>query len=272
MKTGRKRVYRFKKGRASNRVKITFLFLVTLSLTSCFSRMGDIYKYKKSLKKGKCEEAYHHLSRIQKKLSSSDRVFLKKHISKCQKSLPQTRALFYERLFLDLDETSLEKTQTLEILARLYFYEIRDYQRAITYYRDLLNRNPEREKKLHYMFQLSRAFFNIGNYTQALLEIEEAINTKPKRELLRSLFIFKGVVLKMKGDLKLAEKLFRTGLLKFPEYKNGFHRQLALVYEEKREFKKAIRELEKVKPKNLYIKDKLKMYYQRLESQPWGLF
>ena len=103
-----------------------------------------------------------------------------------RKKLPKPAFLFYERwlreqaLSLKGARARRQERQTVEkALARLSFYSLKNYEKAVFYYDRLLREDDlSEEDRLKSRFNLAESFFQLKKPSQSLLETEKLLKQK----------------------------------------------------------------------------------------------
>ena len=179
---------------------------------------------------------------------------------------------FLEVLLWEQKRDQAEVGEIKEIklqLAEISFYKLKDYHKALKYYTSLLTTGPlQKEEAFFLQKQIAESFFSLAQYKQALRETEKGflldLSLKQKKAVV---FLKSRILLEMKAFTQ-ALSFFEKQIEEFPEEESFFREYKAFVYEEKKDFLSAIRELERVHPSNRFIKRKIQRLMERQESQP----
>ena len=251
---------------------LIFLFLTNCSWRGTFWNVKDFltppYFFINSLD---CETAYGIISKT-KKLSKKDKEKLEKQVDNClREGKEQQSAFILEWL---LEESKRRENRVTEIkqwekkLAELSFYKLKDYEKALKYYIKLLTRPLKPGEKFSIQYHIAGSYFHLKKYSQSLREIEKCF--------------FQGISLSeekqaslLKGRIFIAQKQFEPAILffekqikKFPGEEDFFREYLAFIYEAKKDFLSAVKELEKIEPPNAFTKEKIKHLLNRQNNQP----
>ncbi|MGI9549205.1 MAG: tetratricopeptide repeat protein [Bdellovibrionales bacterium] len=186
---------------------------------------------------------------------------------------PIAAALFYERLLLEqLNAPEIlsfkEKKEVESSLAEIYFYDLKSYRKAIRYYKESLEFTPYPKKKYQYQYQIAKSFFLLHKYEQSLRELQGISKKLLSLEDRASIDILKSSIYIAQKNFKKAIPFLKQQIKKYPHKKSLFRESLALIYEEKKQFRLAIRELEKISPPTPFVRQKINWLYDRFRNQP----
>jgi len=251
----------------SMRIQIfILLFLTNCSWNTTVGAVKELF-----MKSPDCETTYQTISKGGK-LSARDEKRLKTQASNCLKEGKEQRSVFILEWLLEKLKT--QESRVAEIkkqekkLADLFFYKIKNYERALKYYVRLLTRPLNPEEKFYIQYHIAESYFHLKKFSQALIEVDKCF--------------FKGISLSkekqaslLKGRIFIAQKQFAPAVLffekqieKFTEEGDFFREYLAFVYEAKKDFLSAIKELEKIDQPNTFIREKIKRLLNRQNNQP----
>lgn len=271
---------RFKK---SDYLKMDFLklkiqILAFVILTSC-SWKGENRHIRSFLLKplslfvdsSACDKAYKTTSQA-KSLSKSEMENIMKQAENCLEENEITKALFvFERL---LKESKRQNAGTMEIkkweekLAGLFFYKIKNYEKALKYYTELLKKPLSLEERFSVQYHIAESFFHLKKYSQALRELEKCSFKEMSLKQEQTANFLKGRIFIAKEQFEQALLFFEEQIEKFPKQESFFREYLALIYELKKDFVSAAKELEKIDPQSVFIKQKIKRLSERQSKQP----
>lgn len=170
-------------------------------------------------------------------------------------------------------KTVAERKNTQEKLADLFYDKMQDYKSALELYAKLLlveNSIPERVK---YKERIARSYFYLGDFFQALVEIDELIAMSlGESERFESL-LFKGNIHLTTKKLKEALIVFEELKVKYPEraLQEKIDITMAVAYEEMEQFDRAIdilKEFRRHKPDSPFVDLKIKRLEQRKMNRP----
>ncbi len=255
-------------------LKIFSLWVFLLLLSSCFLRKNDFSLAKRFLSKGLCEKSQQSFHKIKNK-TKKQKQFAYIAAEKCLKKYknPKTSFLFYETLLSEnLKQDSFlsfkEKKQIEFKLAQLSFHDLKNYRKAIKFYKESLKYVPHPQQKFFHQYQIADSFFLLGKYDQSLEEIEKALLEVGKPQDKQKAMILKGRNLISKKIFNKAIRFFERLIVEYPKKESFFREYLALIYEEKKDFSAAIREIEKIEPPTQFTRQKIQSLYERLKNQP----
>ena len=242
-----------------------FSWLFLNSVFFCPSSQGSLLDWLSFFKEEKdCVKAY--------EIFSLKKFFLKKKAWKiAEKCLKQKKFLVATNVFENLlkKENSIKEKKRIEKkIAELSFYKTKNYEKALKHYTKLLKRPQEPGEHFFIQYQITKSFFYLGNQSQALREVEKCffkgISLKQKKEA----FFLKTRILLEKKDFDQALIFINKQIQNFPEEESFLREYLAIIYEAKKEFLSAIKELEKINKPTKFIKKKIKHLYNRQNNQP----
>lgn len=229
------------------------LFVGCLLLTSCES------KEERDLEAAAVESARGHF-RIA--LSHLDKVLLRSPGS--EESLRAAReaaritfydlkdfskAIEYNRKIILYSRDSEERRLSQKTIAETYFSQLNDYSKAIVELNKLILLLTDPKDLAHYKMSVARAYYYQNNFSQAENEVDEFLRrTKEEKERF-DLMVLKGNIALAQKNLPKAIELYRAILLNFPRLsqKENVALTLAVCYEELKDYKNAIATLEILK-------------------------
>lgn len=155
---------------------------------------------------------------------------------------------FYQQIVLSSSDAD-ERLNAQRQIVSIYFDHLTDYQRAVVEINKLLVMLSEPKEKTEYKMKLARAYYYQNNFTQAENETDEFLASNPPSDLKFDMVFLKGNIALAKKDLPAAAEVFKGLLQEFPEraIKDNVGLTLSVCYEEMKDFKSAIEVLEKLK-------------------------
>ena len=220
---------------------------------------------------GDCEKAYKKISK-KASFSKKEKEKFAEQLKHCLKENKIKKAVFiFERL---LKESQRQINSVNEIkkwkkkLAELSFYKLKDYEKALKHYTHLLAGPLEPGEKFLIQYHIAESFFYLRKYSQALRELEKCFFDGISMEQRKQALILKGRVFIAQRQFEPALLLFEEQIKKFPKEEAFFREYLAFIYESKKEFSSAIKELEKIDSPNLFIQKKINRLADRQNNQP----
>lgn len=155
---------------------------------------------------------------------------------------------FYQQIILNSDNPD-ERMEAQKQIVSIYFDHLTDYQKAVVEINRMIVMLPDPRERSEYKMRLARAYYYQNNFTQAENEVEEFLRSNPPVEQRFDMIFLKGNIQLAKKDLPAATEVFKTLLKDYPEraYKDNVALTLSVCYEEMKDFKSAIEVLEKLK-------------------------
>lgn len=245
---------------------LIFLFLTNCSWDKTIVAVKELF-----MKSSSCEAAQKTISK-DRKLSVNVEKKLKVQADNCLKEGEVQQSVFIlEWLLKRLKKQKSRVTEIKELekkLAGLFFDKLRNYEKALKYYVRLLTKPLNPGEKFYIQYHIADSYFHLKKSSQALKEVEkcffEGISISEEKQA--SL---------LKGRIFIAQQQFAPALLffekqieKFPEGEDFFREYLAFVYEAKKDFLSAVKELEKIDQPNAFIREKIRRLLNRQNNQP----
>lgn len=162
----------------------------------------------------------------------------------------KTAAEFYKHIVL-YSTSDEERISAQRALTEIYFEKLLDYDQALIELSHMIPLLPAAERPT-YQLMVARSYFNLSNFSQALIEVDELLNNRLSKELRFEALLFKGNLLQAAKRLDDAIKVFTSLRKDFPERaeRENIGMSLAICYEEKSELGAAIAVLEEMKKTN----------------------
>ncbi len=137
-------------------------------------------------------------------------------------------------------------------IAEINFEHLQNYEQAIVEYNRLLDLPHEKKEGAVYRLFIAKSYFYMNNFVQALVEVDSLVVTDSVSPEQFEILELKANTLLQIKKLDEAASVLNQLITKFPD--RAKERQigliLAVVYEEKKDFSKAIETLESIK--NIY--------------------
>ncbi len=184
------------------------------------------------------------------------------------------RALSHLQLIIQQSRNSHQRRAAQQRVAMLYLNDLQDFDRAIAEFSKLLSLPKSPAEEIDWRHQLARAYYYKGDYTQALIEIEQQLKLeKLSREDRYKSKLLEANVLVAAKDHERASKVMTQMIQDEPERaeQDQIHLMLAVSYEERREFLQAIAVLESIQdrdPRKAFIEEKIRSLRERQSQQP----
>ena len=179
---------------------------------------------------------------------------------------------FYRYLVLHSDSEK-ERISFQEKIVNVYFDKLADYKSALSEIHRLLEMPHTAEKKMEYGLKTAKSYFYLGDFKQALVEVENLLSGKLSHP-------HKFATMSLKGDIYLTAKKLQKAIGVYRKLQRDFPQQvnrekiglnIAFCYEELDELDLAIEELKKVQemtPKPELIAMKIKRLGDRKKNLP----
>lgn len=160
-----------------------------------------------------------------------------------------SRAVDYYKHIVLYSPDSAERLFAQKQIATVYFDHVADYEKAITELHKLVNMSLEPEEKHKYKMNLARAYYYLNNFDQAEHEVDEFLRDAKMEEDIFEMLMLKGNINLAKKELESASKVYLRIIKDYPERSQAENvgLTLALCYEEMRDYGKAIQTLAKLK-------------------------
>ncbi len=236
------------------RLKTALLTLSLLSLSSCTFSL-DWYRHYRA-EKAVARQDYATAIEIFKKATENDpdsptaleaaregaRVA---HLD--AKNYP--RAVEFYKILVLRSADSEERKSAQKFIAQIYFENLQDYDQAVVEYEKLLKLENTSEEAGRFRLNLAKAHFNMNNIEQALNEIEMLVTKTSSPDVL-----FDAKILRANSEISAkrlpeAASQWEDILKEFPDRskKENVALNLAVCYEEMKDFSRAIGVLERMR-------------------------
>lgn len=157
---------------------------------------------------------------------------------------------FYKHLVLKSPDPE-ERKSAQRFIAQIYFENLQDFDQAVIEYEKLLKLENTREEKFRYRLNLAKSHFNLNNLDQALNELNHLLekDSAGAGEGLYEIKMLKANILVANRRLPEAAQQFGEIIKEFPERsaKENVALNQVVVYEELKDFTKAIQVLESMR-------------------------
>jgi tetratricopeptide (TPR) repeat protein len=158
-------------------------------------------------------------------------------------------------------------------IAEIHFKHLTDYRQAVLEYNRLLELPHMKEDGFKYRLAVAHSYFYMNNFYQALVEIDAILTKGFPEELLYEPLLVKANIFLNTNRLDEAIKVLQELLNRYPERskKETVGLQLAVCYEEKKDYAKAVETLETVKvtyPTPEFIEMRIRRLKERQSYQP----
>ena len=272
-----------KQNKSLNLYRFFVLFIVVeavIVLISCQRSFQKEYKKaKQAIQKEQFDLAKTHLLKSLKKaesVSSKYKVYMELAELAHFKMRNYRRAIEFYQQAIAHSQNQQETVLPNERQAFIYSNNLREYEKAIIKYNQLLNLSsvPD-DKKIDNHVQLAQLYYNMDKFFQAKLEANRILKHSINKEQGFKIHL-------LLGDIFFSEKTIHKAILKYKkvirEYpkmaiKHKVYYNLSLSYEEEKKFDKAISILKEFSSKatkkdTTYIESKIQNLQDRRISSP----
>ncbi|MEI7972792.1 MAG: tetratricopeptide repeat protein [Bdellovibrio sp.] len=184
-------------------------------------------------------------------------------------------AYFYRELVLNSPDAD-ERLNAQKQIALIYTENISKPDVAVRELSKLLSMLKQPQERFLYRLALARSSYHLKNMTQSLLEIDELMREKTSGSDEFSLWVLKGNVHLAQKDLTKSAQAFEKAMQMDASraVRENVAIQLAVAFEEMKDFEKAIRVLKNMKPYHPqpdYIEIRIRRLLERQRSQPGAM-
>lgn len=161
------------------------------------------------------------------------------------------KAITYYRFIILNSPSEKERLEAQKQIATIYFNNLQNYQLSLIEYTKLQSLPHTDLEGAQYKMNMARAQYYLNNFFQSESEIDALLKLKSNDEIQFSALMLKGNILVGKKDFKAAAEIFKGLLQKHPDKANqeNVPLTLAVCYEENFDFKSAIAVLEQYRSK-----------------------
>lgn len=236
---------------------MTRVFLVVLFafLTACSSQEeADFNQAKKSISQEHYRIALGYLDRVIKRNSSSSYP-LEAAREAARISYFEikdfNKAIQYYHFIVLHSPDEKERLESQKQIALIYFNNLQNYQQSIIEYSKLQQMPHTDLEASQYKLNVARAQYYLNNFFQAESEIDSLLKLRSDDSIRFSALVLKGNILVAKKDFAKAAEIFKEIIEKYPakSEQENVALILAVCYEENLDFKNAIAVLEGLKTK-----------------------
>jgi tetratricopeptide (TPR) repeat protein len=181
-------------------------------------------------------------------------------------------SVYFQHIIL-YSKVSAERIEAQKKIAELNFSNLQDYKQAILEYNKLLQLPHSPREEFEYRLAIARSFFYQNNFFQALVEVDNILKKAGDAEDVFDAMELKANILMQTKKHDEAVEVLKLMTSKYPEKSKD--RQtgllLAVVYEEKNDFAKAIETLTSIKdtyPSPAFIEARIKNLKERQSYLP----
>lgn len=232
----------------------TSLLLTTLFISACFfdSAEKDYDRAEKALNKKDYVAAIGLFEKVVKRQNSQP-IALKAAFHVAEISLFHLKdfqkALKYNKYIVLHSSSEEERFRAQKKVSKIVFENLSDYQRAILEYSRLIEITPDEKARLKFRKQMAKSYYFLNQFYQAETEVDSLIALKPERSFLYDLLLLKGNIKLATKKIDEAIEIYSDLLDRFPQRaaKDNVVLHLAVCYEEKKDFTRAIEVLDELR-------------------------
>ncbi|AFX99719.1 tetratricopeptide repeat protein [Bdellovibrio bacteriovorus] len=226
------------------------LVVLVLALSACSSQEeADFKQAQKSISQGHHRIALGYLDRVIKRNSDS-KFPLEAAREAARISFFEikdfNKAINYHHYIVLHSTDEAERLESQKQIASIYFNNLQNYQMSIIEYSKLQQMPHTDLEAAQYKMNVARAQYYQNNFFQAESEIDSLLKLKSDDNIRFSGLMLKGNILVAKKDFKNAAAIFKELIDKYPDkaVQENVALTLAVCYEENLDFKNAIAVLE----------------------------
>ncbi len=159
------------------------------------------------------------------------------------------RAIRYYKFLVLRSTDATERLLSQKQLIAIYFDHQMNYPQAVIEINKLITMLDDPKEKIEFKIKLARAYYYQNNFLQAENEIDEFLQKEQVGELKFDLLLLKANVNLAKKEVLKAIEILKSLLLNFPERasKENIGTTLSVCYEEQKDFKNALAVLAQIK-------------------------
>lgn len=183
------------------------------------------------------------------------------------------KAIEYSKFIVLHSLDAQERRESQRQVASIYFDNLQNYNSAILEFSKLLEMPHSDVEETQYRLSLARSYYYMGNYSQALSEIESLLIKKSEENILFGAKLLKGNILVAQKQFTKAVEVFKMIIDTYPDksFKENVGLILAICYEENDDYKSALKVLESYRGKYNppeYIELRIKRIQERQKNAP----
>lgn len=160
------------------------------------------------------------------------------------------KALNYYRSIILYSPDGVERLSAQKMIASIYMDNLNDYPKAIIEYHKLLELPHNEVEEIQYRLKIARSYYYANNFTQTLIEIDTILKKDLDERDHFDLLVLSANTYMANRELEKAADILIEVIKKYPDLslKENIALSLAVCYEEQKNFNKAIKVLEELKP------------------------
>ncbi len=226
------------------------LVVLMISMSACSSQeSADFKQAQKAITQGHFRIAMSHLDRVVKRNPSS------KYSMEAAREAARisffeikdfNKAVHYYHFIVLNSSNEQERLEAQKQIASIYFNNLQNYQQSILEYSKLLQMPHTDQEATQYKINIARSYYYLNSFFQAESEIDALLKLKADDNIRFSALMLKGNILVARKDFVSAVDVFKGLIEKYPEKANqeNVALTLAVCYEESFDFKSAVAVLE----------------------------
>ena len=232
------------------------IVLVTMFLGACSSQeSADFKQAQTSLSQGHFRIAATYFDKVVKRNTDSKyKIEAAREAARISfyEIQDYKRAVEYYKFLVLHSSDDKERLESQKQIANIYFNNLQNYHGAIVEYSKLLQMPHTEAEASQYKINIARALYYMGNFMQAESEIDNLLSSSNEESIRFHALMLKGNILVGRKEFNKATEILKGLLSKYPDKASQENVILMLVacYEESLDFKKAIEVLEQYR--NLY--------------------
>lgn len=182
-------------------------------------------------------------------------------------------AVDFYRYIIMKSESPSERKEAQKAIAQIYYENLQDLDQAIVEYEKLLKLDNTPEESFRFRLNLAKSQLGLNNVPQALTELNVLLDAKPPPDGVFEIKMLKANTLVANKQLEEATEIWQSILKDFPERsaKENVAMNMVVVYEELKEFGKAIAVLESMRegyPNPKFLDQRIERLKERQYNQP----
>lgn len=143
-----------------------------------------------------------------------------------------------------------ERIQSQKQIAIIYFDHVIDYEKAILEYNRLLEMPHALDEEAFIRMNIARAYYHLNNFMQSEIEADSILKINVTGDKKFDVLMLKANISLAQKNLKKSSEIFKDMMIEFPKraIQENVGLTLAVAYEEQNDFNSAINIMEKIKP------------------------
>lgn len=226
------------------------LIVLVLALSACSSQEeGDYKQAQKNISQGHFKVALSFLDRVVKRDAPTEYPLeAAREAARISffelKDYP--KAIEYQHFIVLHSPIEKERVEAQQQIASIFFNNLQNYHAAIREYSKLQQMPHTDAEDAQYKINVARAHYYLNNFFQAESEIDNLLRLKADDNIRFSALMLKGNILVGKKEFTKAIDIFKMLIQSYPQksIQENVGLTLAVCYEENNNFKEAIKVLE----------------------------